>query len=110
MIRLAMAALTLGLMQTGASAFDLTEERFDARIGGRAVPVTARLAEEGLGYSVLQGVRDRRGALPRARDLPRGPPRPLRPAPPRSTPRPARPPASPAGREPFRSSHPLTSS
>jgi hypothetical protein len=61
MIRLAMAALTLGLMQTGASAFDLTEERFDARIGGRAVPVTARLAEEGLGYSVVQGVRDRRG-------------------------------------------------
>jgi hypothetical protein len=61
MIRLAMAALMAGLMHTGAGALDLTEERFDARIGGRAVPVTARLAEEGLGYSVLQGVPDRRG-------------------------------------------------
>jgi hypothetical protein len=61
MIRFAMAALALGLMHTGAGAFDLTEERFDARIGGRAVPVTARLAEEGLGYSVLRNVPDRRG-------------------------------------------------
>ncbi|HEX2553016.1 MAG TPA: hypothetical protein VHL98_04900 [Microvirga sp.] len=61
--RAAVLALALaGLAATEAAAFGLfTTERFDARIGRRNVPVTARLATEGLGYSVVQDIPDRRG-------------------------------------------------
>ena len=60
MIRFAVAVLALGLMGSEAGAFSTTE-RFVARIGGRSVPVTARLATEGLGYSVVQEIPDPRG-------------------------------------------------
>lgn len=59
-IRCAAALALLGLTATEAGAFVATE-RFDARIGGRTVPVTARLATEGLGYSVVQSIPDPRG-------------------------------------------------
>jgi hypothetical protein len=60
-IRCAVAALALSLIGSQASAFDFTTERFDARVGRRVVPVTARLATEGLGYSVVQDIPDARG-------------------------------------------------
>jgi hypothetical protein len=57
----AAAALALmGLTASEAGAF-YGSERFDARIAGRNVNVTARLATEGLGYSVVQTMPDRRG-------------------------------------------------
>jgi len=60
-IRCAAAALAvLALTASDAGAFSTTE-RFIARIDGRTVPMTARLATEGLGYSVVQEVPDARG-------------------------------------------------
>ena len=57
----AAAALALmGLTASEAGAFFGTE-RFDARVAGRNVTVTARLATEGLGYSVVQTLPDRQG-------------------------------------------------
>lgn len=61
MLRLAASILALALTATGAGAFDLTEENFPARVRGQPVPVTARLAEEGLGYSVLYRAPEARG-------------------------------------------------
>ena len=57
----AVAALGLSLWRSGAGAFGLTMEQFTAVVDGRAVPMTARLADEGLGYSVLQDLPDSRG-------------------------------------------------
>ena len=58
----ALALALAGLAATEASASGLfATERFDARIAGRTVNVTARLATEGLGYSVVQTMPDRRG-------------------------------------------------